>query len=100
MGKMGEESRSESKLAQFQKSVNDFLNDDQNPFAQVFAMAEKYSQNKVKRIHAFGGKHFTWLDNIVINEMFSCLRVCCLVSSIRIRCSLACQPDRICVSSV
>ena len=56
---MGEESQSESKLAQFQQALHDFLYDDQNPFAQVFAMAEKYSQNKVKRTHAFGGKCHT-----------------------------------------
>ena len=64
---MGEESQQESKLAQFQQSVHDFLHDDQNPFAQVFAMAEKYSQNKVKRTHAFGGKHFCVIEKYCFN---------------------------------
>lgn len=50
---MGEESQSESKLVQLQQSLNTFLYDDKNPFAQMFAMVEKYSQNRVKRTHAF-----------------------------------------------
>lgn len=54
---MGEESQTESKLAQLQQSLHTFLHDDQNPFAQLFAMAEKYSQNRVKRTHAFWGKY-------------------------------------------
>ena len=54
--KMSEGSQPESKFAQFQQSLNEFLHDQQNPFAQVFALAEKYSQNRVKRTHAFWGK--------------------------------------------
>jgi len=57
--RMSEESRSESKLAQFQSSVNSFLEDDKNPFAQVFAMVEKYSNGKIKRAYAFWGKFIT-----------------------------------------
>jgi len=58
VGKMGEELQSDSKLVQLQQSLDKFLNDDKNPFAQVFALAEKYSQNRVKRTHAFWGKNF------------------------------------------
>ena len=54
---MGEESQQESKLTQLQQSLDKFLNDDQNPFAQIFALAEKYSQKKIKRTYAFWGKH-------------------------------------------
>ena len=62
---MGEESQPESKLAQFQQSLHDFLHDDQNPFAQVFALAEKYSQNKVKRTHAFWGRFSPVLTSLI-----------------------------------
>ena len=72
---MGEESQPESKLAQFQQSLHDFLYDDQNPFAQVFAMAEKYSQNKVKRTHAFFGKCFTQLNKCCLCQ-YNLLAVC------------------------
>ncbi|XP_065911511.1 receptor expression-enhancing protein 5-like [Dysidea avara] len=48
-------SQSESKLVQFQNSVNTFLYDEQNPFAQTFAAVEKYSNGKVKRAHVFWG---------------------------------------------
>jgi len=56
---MSGESQSDSKLAQFQNSVNGFLQDDKNPFAQVFALAEKYSNGKIKRAYAFWGKFVT-----------------------------------------
>lgn len=56
---MGEESQSDSKLTQVQRALNDFLYDEKNPFAQIFALAEKYSQNRVKRTHAFLGKSIT-----------------------------------------
>lgn len=67
---MGEESQSESKLVQLQQSLNTFLYDDKNPFAQMFAMVEKYSQNRVKRTHAFWGKRSLQFDDVVDNCLY------------------------------
>lgn len=89
----GEGSQAESKFAQFQHSLNEFLHDPQNPFAQIFALAEKYSQNRVKRTHAFWGKLSMHLECIVICVKTSIryLSLYWLVSSVWLWCSVACQ---------